>query len=481
MSSPKIVILGAGPTGLGAALRCEDLGHDNFKVFDPIPPGGLASSFVDDKGFTWDIGGHVIFSHYKYFDDAMLFSTPENEWLAHMRESWVFVEKSWVPYPFQNNIHRLPDAKKAECFDGLIDVYRKTWDDKPKNFDEHFTRQMGEGIAKLFMRPYNFKVWAVPPNQMSTEWVGERVAGCDLKKIAHGVCMNEDAASWGPNNKFTFPLHGGTGGIWTRLANKLTQSKLQCGDEGYFVTKIDADEKKIYFKNGEVESFDKLISTIPFDDICRLTVGKNIDNKAWGEVADNMVYSATNVIGIGLKGVPPPHLKTMCWMYFPEDNCPFYRATVFSNYSPNNAPEGCWSLMLEVSESAQKPVDHDTLMDFCVQGCINTTLITEKDEIVSKWHKRFPKGYPTPFTGRNDLLMKVQPTLKEHGIYSRGRFGGWKYEVANQDHSMMQGVEAVEDILGLTEEITYWKPDVVNSKKNEERRLGAAMVARGQE
>lgn len=29
---------------------------------------------------------------------------------------------------------------------------------KPKNFDEWILRVMGEGIADLFMRPYNFKV-----------------------------------------------------------------------------------------------------------------------------------------------------------------------------------------------------------------------------------------------------------------------------------------------------------------------------------
>ncbi len=32
--------------------------------------------------------------------------------------------------------------------------------------------------------------------------------------------------------------------------------------------------------------------------------------------------------------VVPDDLATKCWMYFPEDNAPFYRATVFSNYSP---------------------------------------------------------------------------------------------------------------------------------------------------
>ena len=35
----------------------------------------------------------------------------------------------------------------------------------------------------------------------------------------------------------------------------------------------------------------------------------------------------------------PPRIGDKCWLYFPEDDCPFYRATVFSNYSPYNCPQ----------------------------------------------------------------------------------------------------------------------------------------------
>lgn len=48
---------------------------------------------------------------------------------------------------------------------------------------------------------------------------------------------------------------------------------------------------------------------------------------------------------------------------------------------------------------------------------------------------------------RDAALDKAQPWLREHNIWSRGRFGSYKYEVANQDHSLMLGVEAVDNIL----------------------------------
>ena len=62
----KIVILGAGPCGLGAGWRLTELGHSHFLILESCSnPGGLASTETDDAGFLWDMGGHVIFSHYK--------------------------------------------------------------------------------------------------------------------------------------------------------------------------------------------------------------------------------------------------------------------------------------------------------------------------------------------------------------------------------------------------------------------------------
>ena len=68
-SSPRIVIIGAGPTGLGAAHRLQELSYDDWVLLEADDRvGGLAKSYVDDDGFTWDIGGHVMFSHYEYYD-----------------------------------------------------------------------------------------------------------------------------------------------------------------------------------------------------------------------------------------------------------------------------------------------------------------------------------------------------------------------------------------------------------------------------
>ena len=61
--------------------------------------------------------------------------------------------------------------------------------------------------------------------------------------------------------------------------------------------------------------------------------------------------------------------------------------------------------------------------------------------------RRLEHGYPTPSLARDGALEKALPWLRESGIWSRGRFGSYKYEVGNQDHSLMLGVEAADNIL----------------------------------
>jgi cation diffusion facilitator CzcD-associated flavoprotein CzcO len=83
-----VLIIGAGPTGLGAASRLWQKGHSDWAIIDSFSDaGGLASTDVTPEGFLFDVGGHVIFSHYAYFDkllDTACGTGPEI-WNEHQR------------------------------------------------------------------------------------------------------------------------------------------------------------------------------------------------------------------------------------------------------------------------------------------------------------------------------------------------------------------------------------------------------------
>ncbi|KXT14747.1 hypothetical protein AC579_4409, partial [Pseudocercospora musae] len=488
-----VLVIGAGPTGLGAAKRLQQIDGPSWMIVDSNDvPGGLASTDVTPEGFLYDVGGHVIFSHYKYFDDVIDEALPnESDWYHHQRISYVRYKGLWVPYPFQNNISMLPKEDQVKAMDGLIDASLAATQvrDKPKDFDEHIMRTMGGGIADIFMRPYNYKVWAVPTTKMQAAWLGERVATPNLKLITKNIILNKTAGNWGPNATFRFPAEGGTGNIWIKVADTLQKDKTRFGEHGE-VQLVDAENNRVLLGDGTTVNYGKLVSTMSVDYLVEAMKDKELQDLSKG-----LFYSTTHVIGVGIRGERPERIGDKCWLYFPEDNCPFYRSTIFSNYSPNNQPKASvklatqqmadgskptdtsakegpyWSIMLEVSESSMKPVDQKTLLADCIQGLINTEQLKPTDEIVSTYHRRFDHGYPTPSLEREGVLTQLLPKLKEQGIWSRGRFGSWRYEVGNQDHSFMLGVEAVDNIINGAVELTLNYPDFVNGRQNTERRL----------
>jgi protoporphyrinogen oxidase len=459
--NPKILILGAGPCGLGAAWNLHHKGYQSYSVFESLEhPGGLASSYVDEKGFTWDVGGHVQFSHYPLFDQVMDEVLP-GQWYHHQRQAWVWMKDRFIPYPFQSNLWRLDEQDQKICIEGLqkLAAEREALQ-TPQNFGEWIDQTFGRGLSDLFMRPYNKKVWAYSPEKMSAQWVGERVTPINLEDVLEGLRQKKDRVGWGPNATFRFPMQGGTGAIWSAVAKRIPPEKISFGRE---IVEIDAVAQRIRWRNRKtgdfgIETYDVLLSTLPLTYLCRM-VGIPLQK--------SFLSSSSHIVGVGVRGETPQHLKDKSWIYFPEINQPFYRTTVFSNYSPHHVPvEGgpYYSLMTETASSVEFPLVESELREKVIQGLIDAKLLDDQENVVSVWSFKASLGYPTPFLGRDEEVHRLFDELKRYEIYSRGRFGAWKYEVSNQDHTFMQGHEWAEAILGGSPELTVFDPARVNGK-----------------
>ena len=324
---------------------------------------------------------------------------------------------------------------------------------------------------------------------MQCAWLGERVAAPNLKLAVKNTILQKTAGNWGPNATFRFPAHGGTGNIWINVAKTIPQEKTRFGENGH-VQLVDAEGHRVLLGDGTTVNYKKLVNTMAVDSLV-----ETMRDEELTQLSKGLFYSTTHVLGVGVRGERPERIGDKCWLYFPEDNCPFYRATIFSNYSPNNQPSASkklptlqladgskpssteakegpyWSIMLEVSESSLKPVDRENMLKDSIAGLINTEMLLSDSEIVSTYHRAFDHGYPTPTLEREGVLTKLLPKLQALDIYSRGRFGSWRYEVGNQDHSFMLGVEAADNIVNGAAELTLNYPDFVNTRANNERRL----------
>lgn len=443
----KIVILGAGPTGLGAGYRLQERGHDDWHIYEAADHvGGLAASVTTPNGFVYDTGGHVMFSSYSYFHQ--LVDTLLGEDFTRIeRESWIWMQQRWVPYPFQNNIKFLERESVLECLLGLATSRADAAG--ARNFGEWMLATFGEGITRLFMRPYNFKVWAHPAELMSKDWIAERVSVVTLESVLRNVILDREDSSWGPNNSFKFPLYGGTGGLYERF-HPYVDAHLTLNARA---TAVDPDARVVRFADGSEAEYDVLLSSLPLNRLVSMLTRAPSDLQ---RAAEQLDWSSGLFVGIG---VARPDPGDRCWVYFPEEEAPFYRATYLSRYSPHMAPAGHMCLVTETSHSQHKPVDRSTIVDDTIDGLIATGILNEDDRarIVDRTLIEVPMAYPIPTGRRDDALAELQPWLMERGVYSRGRFGAWLYEIGNMDHSIMQGVEFVDHMLdGAPERV--WQP-----------------------
>lgn len=134
----KIVVVGAAPTALGLAYRLNELKNekpDEVKDVELLMlekesfPGGLSCTVTDDKGFLWDMGGHITFNHnFPYYEKATKWAV--DDWNSLQRQCLVdmnilFGEKGihLVPYPAQFAVPLFPEKVKQSALQDLKERY----------------------------------------------------------------------------------------------------------------------------------------------------------------------------------------------------------------------------------------------------------------------------------------------------------------------------------------------------------------------
>ncbi len=447
-----IVILGGGPTGLGAAYRLRERGEDQFEIFERSDRvGGLATSFRDTKGYTWDVSGHIIFSGYPYFNQFLEKVLGSDGMRRIDRESWIKFEDRYVRYPFQNHLSSLPEEAMLECLIGLIESQTIDRDRAFRNFEEWVLAKFGAGVSKHFMFPYNEKVWSTPLNRMGFYWIAERVSVVDWKK-ALDTTLRPKTTDWGPNATFGYPATCGTLGLWLASLPFIGEEKIRYRKRAVCV---DEEKREIGFADGTTARYDRLLTTLPLDAfVARLKHAPEEVRQAAKKLLFNRLFS----VGIGLKR-PSPSTKN--WIYFPNPKTPFYRITYLSNYSPDVVPGGdtsryC-SILTETTYSRFRPLPAGEFVKAVLDGLVAEGILEPSDLplVESTYLIHAGHAYPIPSVDRNEALSVIHEYLEPRQIYSRGRFGSWKYEIGNQDHSLMQGVELVDRWLDGTPEKVF--------------------------
>src|SRR5207245_4847851 len=133
---------------------------------------------------------------------------------------------------------------------------------RPADLAEWNRPNVGDRARRLFLFPHKRKGRGQPPRGPRNPWMGERVAVPDVERLRRNVRTGEDDVSWGPNNMFRFPLHGGTGAIWKGVAAALPAEKIRFGGD---VTAVRLAERIVELRDGRRLPYDALVSSLPLD------------------------------------------------------------------------------------------------------------------------------------------------------------------------------------------------------------------------
>lgn len=454
MNEVDLLVIGAGPAGLGAARELARRGVPRWAVLEATDRvGGLARSVTDDAGFTYDIGGHVLFSHYPRHRAAVDEALRGNS-RRIARRAWIWTQGRYVPYPFQLHLEALDPEVTLECLLGLLDAdaHRKDHGGPPAptDFSTWIDATFGAGIARHFMRPYNRKVWATPLHEMSAGWIAERVATVDVERVLRTIVLGEDPAQWGPNATFRYPLHGGTGAIYDALAAPVAD-RIRMSSPA---VAVDPSRREVRAADGARWRYGALLSTMPLDDLVARCTEAPADVRA---AAAGLRSISTTVVGVG---IDRPTEDDRTWVYYPDADLPFHRVTVLSNYSPHVTPGRDQTLLLtERSHPHPTSGDDRTVAGQVIEGLVTCGLLdaADRDRVRSTWVHHEAKSYPVPTVDRDRRLAVIEPWLARHGIASRGRFGAWRYEIGNMDHAYEMGAEWVDRRIDGTQE-QVWRP-----------------------
>lgn len=453
MIKKKVIIIGAGPAGLSLGYHLKNLGFNDFLILEKNSyPGGLSASFKDKKGFIWDIGGHVIHNKNKEFVNFAK-KVLNNQLYHHRRNALIYFKNRFIPYPFQNNIAFLPEKYKNECLEGLIKTHNSQL--TTHNFSAWILNNFGSGIAKYFMIPQNKKSWQYPLNKISIEWLSKRVNLPPLEKIKKECKKNKpEVITWGSNKEFFYPKKGGIGFLWQKTAD-LLKNHIKFNTE---VVKIDFKKKLLLFRNEKYDkiidvrnfiNYQSLISTISLIQLIKVfNSGNKIRYKTALEkvkkLALQLKYNSGLIIGLGFNKKPVNN--SWHWMYFPGKNYPFFRVCLLSNFSKDMVPSPDFSsFLVEISWRKKKP-NKQEMISKAVKQIGKIFFRNEKIKPVSVFSLFIPYYYPIPTLNRDKILKEINQFLKNHKIYSLGRFGAWKYEKGNMDDCFLEGGKITKDL-----------------------------------
>ena len=410
-TSVRTLIVGAGISGLATAAALGD--GDDYLVLEADDAIGGYCKTIHRDGFVWDYSGH--FFHFKH---------PEIEaWLRERMPGQrirVVEKKSFIAYggrqidfPFQKNIHQLPQDEFIDCLHDLYfarvpgagaDAAGPRGAPAPEaSFKEMLYARFGRSIAEKFLIPYNEKLYACDLATLDRDAMGRFFPHADLTDVVRNMKVADNRSY---NSTFTYP-EGGAFEYVRALASAVRPEAIALREP---LVGLDLQRKVARTPAREIR-FDRLVSSAPFFRLAQLS----------GLAHDPAVFNWNKVLVFNL-GFDRKGQRDVHWVYYPDRSTAFYRVGFYDNIFDGDR----LSLYVEIGFPREAEVDVDAMLPR-VLADLQRAGVTDGHRLVAQHSVVMNPAY-VHITQRSIAAHRaLASALRAHDVHSIGRYGGWTY------------------------------------------------------
>ena len=409
-----LVILGAGPAGVGAAYRTARAGHRVVVLERASGPGGAAASFELD-GIRVDHGSHRLHPAIepRILDD--LRGLLGQELQRRPRNGRIYLEGRWIRFPLRpaDLARRLPPSFAAGAAADAVTA----WARRPRadTFAETLRAGLGPTMCERFYFPYARKLWGLDPGELAGEQARRRVtAGSParlLAKLARGATGRGGSWFWYPRTGFgtiTERLAAAAGQAGAELRYRTAAERVELGPERARVT----------LAGGETLEARRVWSTLPLPTLARMAAPA--PPPAVLEAAGQLAFRAMVLVYLVLDG---GRYSPYDAHYLPDPGTPVTRVSEPANYRDGDDPPGRSVLCAELPCSRDGELwraGTDRLAGL-VRAALRDRGLPEPGPVRRVAVRRLPNVYPvyrvgyvTPFQAL-DAWAAAQPALLSFG------------------------------------------------------------------
>jgi protoporphyrinogen oxidase len=402
VEATRFVVIGAGISGLSFLnwLRPE---LRDFVVLESEDEIGGYCRTIERDGFVWDFSGH--FFHFKHPEiERYLVERMAGQVVLKVEKvSWIRHGDRHIDFPFQKNIHQLPQDELIEC---LHDLYFRPAG-TPTNFKEMLYQRLGRGIAERFLVPYNEKLYATDLATLDVDAMGRFFPHADIGDI---IANFKRADNTSYNATFTYPA-GGAIQYVKALAQDLDPGRIALGERAL---QIDLAARVVTTSRGRRIAYQHLVSSSPFPALLGMT------GLAW----DHAIYTANKVLvfnlGFDRKGPAEPH-----WIYYADKDLVFYRVGFYDNIFATER----MSIYVEIGlpvDAAPSAEDVERYRER-VLADLQKVGVVRDHRLVAQHHVLLDPAYVHITRHSIGDVADKKAILALGGVHSIGRYGSWTY------------------------------------------------------